>query len=258
MKRFAITTVGVFGIVLLGLASQAKASITYSTVQTPWPEDSNGISSELNLVPVGYVPGTVGPTTNQKDIMDNLYGYGEWQQLPDQTDFTDPALAVAKFAANTEDVSWVGETGGSGPIANITGGNFIYPTEPYPAQPISTPSSGEHFYLQDVSGGSTWHSYNGTTATNTDDGGVHAVIFQILNQPGVYVVAFEDEATNPLYGPNASGNGDEDYNDAVIELTGATANPAVGEVPEPASLVVWSLLGGLGLAVGVWRRRKAT
>ena len=33
--------------------------------------------------------------------------------------------------------------------------------------------------------------------------------------------------------------------------------PLAGAVPEPASLVVWSLLGGLGIAVGSWRKRNA-
>ena len=28
-------------------------------------------------------------------------------------------------------------------------------------------------------------------------------------------------------------------------------------VPEPATLIIWSLLGGLGIAIGRWRRRKA-
>jgi hypothetical protein len=30
-----------------------------------------------------------------------------------------------------------------------------------------------------------------------------------------------------------------------------------GVIPEPASLVVWSLLGALGIGVAWWRRRRA-
>ena len=28
-------------------------------------------------------------------------------------------------------------------------------------------------------------------------------------------------------------------------------------IPEPSTLVIWSLLGGIGITVGRWRRRKA-
>jgi hypothetical protein len=28
-------------------------------------------------------------------------------------------------------------------------------------------------------------------------------------------------------------------------------------VPEPSTLIIWSLLGSLGISIGWWRRRKA-
>ena len=31
----------------------------------------------------------------------------------------------------------------------------------------------------------------------------------------------------------------------------------IGEVPEPGTLVIWSLLGAIGLGVTWWRRRRA-
>jgi hypothetical protein len=34
-------------------------------------------------------------------------------------------------------------------------------------------------------------------------------------------------------------------------------SPPTGVIPEPASLIVWSLLGALGIGLGCWRRRKA-
>ena len=39
----------------------------------------------------------------------------------------------------------------------------------------------------------------------------------------------------------------------------ATGNVTLSfsSVPEPASLLIWSLLGGSGIAIGWWRRRKA-
>jgi hypothetical protein len=37
---------------------------------------------------------------------------------------------------------------------------------------------------------------------------------------------------------------------------GGSFDVDVSTVPEPATLIIWSLLGGLGIALGVWRRRK--
>ena len=31
----------------------------------------------------------------------------------------------------------------------------------------------------------------------------------------------------------------------------------LGSVPEPATIIVWSLLGSLAIAVGWWRRKRA-
>ena len=31
----------------------------------------------------------------------------------------------------------------------------------------------------------------------------------------------------------------------------------VAQTPEPTTLIVWSLLGGLGMAIGCWRRKAA-
>ena len=31
----------------------------------------------------------------------------------------------------------------------------------------------------------------------------------------------------------------------------------VANIPEPATIVVWSLLGGLGIAISCWRRKRA-
>jgi hypothetical protein len=37
----------------------------------------------------------------------------------------------------------------------------------------------------------------------------------------------------------------------------AIVDTSISEVPEPSTLIIWSLLGGLGIAMGWWRRRKA-
>jgi hypothetical protein len=62
------------------------------------------------------------------------------------------------------------------------------------------------------------------------------------NAIGNYVIAWEDLTT---------GQGaDWDYQDAVIEVTQAAP------IPEPASLVVWSVIGA-ATGLGALRRRRA-
>ncbi len=42
----------------------------------------------------------------------------------------------------------------------------------------------------------------------------------------------------------------------VMECTGDLTGADVTITPEPATIVIWSLLGGLGISVGWWRRRR--
>ena len=41
--------------------------------------------------------------------------------------------------------------------------------------------------------------------------------------------------------------------------TGLAANISLvqGDIPEPSALLIWSLLGGVGIALGCWRRKRA-
>jgi hypothetical protein len=53
-----------------------------------------------------------------------------------------------------------------------------------------------------------------------------------------------------------------DYDNHTFAVTPAQGRPvelnlAVDAVPEPSTLLIWSLLGALGIAIGWWRRRKA-
>lgn len=54
----------------------------------------------------------------------------------------------------------------------------------------------------------------------------------------------------------------EEIEEAAVGLafdspTRSDLEPPTGIVPEPSTLIIWSLLGGLGIAVGWWRRRKS-
>ncbi len=255
MKRIMVANATVCLIVLLALASQASGAIT--AAQTIWPE--NGTGAELNLVPVGLTPGSVSTpaiSTGQVDIMDSLYGVGNWQQLDDGTALYNPdgsATATAKYAGNSELVSYVGlgtssvatpNAGQTVQLWNITGGNFLGPQTPV----LLPVDAKENFYLSDLSGGNTWYS-SGPGAPANSDGMTHALVFQILSVPGEYAVAFEDL-------PKSSS--DLDYNDMVLQLNGVTGTTPGGvTTPEPCSAIVWSLLGAAGVGLTFLRKRKA-
>jgi len=79
---------------------------------------------------------------------------------------------------------------------------------------------------------------------NIGDGSDDYVTFMIArntlaDSENTYVHGFASTNHSTLEGPQLS----------------SLSNTKLGQVPEPASLVVWSLLAGLALAVG-WRRRR--
>ena len=103
MKRFLVTsaTVGVFGIVLLALASQALGSITAPV--TPWADDGTGGEVTLSPTQVG--------AADKDDTWNHLYGVNGWKQVSDQTQLYNPdghATATAKYAGDNETVYYIG------------------------------------------------------------------------------------------------------------------------------------------------------
>ncbi len=237
MKRFLVTsaTVGVFGIVLLALASQALGSITAPV--TPWADDGTG--GEVNLVP------NPSGGSGQYDIMDHLYGVNGWKQVSDQTQLYNPdghATATAKYAGDNETVYYIGANTklDTTPLCDIPAGSPSFLSRQTPV--LLPVDAHENYILEDVTGGYTWYSMN---QSSNSDGQVHAVVFQIVNVPEEYVVAFEDL---PIPGADC------DFNDVVMQLDGVQSGSGP-PVPEPCSVIVWSLLGAIAITVG-WRRRK--
>lgn len=82
-------------------------------------------------------------------------------------------------------------------------------------------------------------------ASGTD----HMVSFAITNQPGVFVIAFEDWLST--YEPKPS---DRDFNDFIVELqlTGAGSGDLI-DTPEPTTI---TLLGGALLVLGLGLRQR--
>ena len=67
-----------------------------------------------------------------------------------------------------------------------------------------------------------------------------------MNTGSIY---YTDDNSGLANAANFVGSTDRVYS---IDVFGATAS-----IPEPSTLIIWSLLGGLGIAFGYWRRRKA-
>jgi hypothetical protein len=231
MKTNAFLTAAI--VLLLGC--QALASITVPV--QPWAP-ATGNSAELNLLPVSGQAVT-------NSIMGQLYG--SWVQLPDDIQFWNPdghAKATAKYAGYWHDVYYNGATSGQmlSAIASYSGN----PGMIVGATAVNLPSvGGEVFNLQDVCNVGTW--WSDPSLNTADNGTVHAVKFKILTDmdgkavSDEYVVGFDDE----------TGGGDRDFQDIVIQLD------AVSTVPEPISILIWSLFGlGSVFGVRVWRQRR--
>jgi hypothetical protein len=195
-----------------------------TAVSNPWASDGSG--SEQNL----YYWMTHNYGTEGTD----------WIRLDDDTDqvwFNPDGHATAKaiYAGNSQDLKYKGDVKGSIDIGANIGAEVKLPHT----------DGGEHFRWQDWSGGVLWSSDN---ADNTTDGGKdHMVSFQI--GPAVdekYVIAFEDLA-----------GCDYDYNDLIVQVQFVSRSGS-GSVPEPATLIIWSLLGAgswLGMRVAQRGRR---
>jgi len=73
------------------------------------------------------------------------------------------------------------------------------------------------------------------------------------NEPNDYVpVGGEDY----LHFDNARGGEWNDCSDYPGYVPGFYVEFGGGVIPEPSTLIVWSLLGALGITVGWWRRRR--
>ena len=105
--------------------------------------------------------------------------------------------------------------------------------------------------IDEITGvGDVEYAYNfGVDPGNlTGDFGQHAFIEHVI----------KNYAT--VFGSNLSGDtvqwAPSCGNDELFLQVDILSGPPNDPVPEPASLVIWSLLGGLGIAVGCYRRRK--
>ena len=107
--------------------------------------------------------------------------------------------------------------------------------------------------------------------------GIVVLIALVILGAGLFIVSggwerFEDKEFYTIHFPNAGGLGGiafagfTDIGKFISSVTVSGPGDIVavddvryvsGVIPEPTSLIIWSLLGALGITIGWWRRRRA-
>jgi len=114
------------------------------------------------------------------------------------------------------------------------------------------------------------------TATITMGPGLHDLylLWDTRNSINSWVTSLGFVNTGDDIGVDESGDGDIDNTSHVLKLEGFAGNQVVlleenqhngnmygfaaqeSVIPEPSTLLIWSLLAGLGIGVGWWRRKR--
>ena len=224
MKRIAILPATVLVVALMAPAAQAAF-----TPIAPAP------SGELNLLGSGGVLDTLYGLGNLQRISDSFTG----DQLWDLTSGGGSVTALAKFAGFTQEFGIIPGSSGGTFMSLFTASADIDPLGgPGPSTPLPTTLTERFRFALDPSGAPLWSSRQ---SDNSDGGLDHMVAWKILGT-GNFVLAWEDLA----------GLGDKDYNDLVVQVSGAA--PAT---PEPGTLLlIGSGLVGMGAAARRRNRRK--
>jgi Domain of unknown function (DUF4114) len=231
MKRTKTLVVAVMG--LLFAAASSHAALT--TVNDIWGTGAPG-NTEWNL----YNTGSGSAPGN--GVMEYLYGTGNFTRVNDASDIQWAGLSGgatfdAIYAGNSQALYTAG-LGGTPTSLILSGGGSTGATPSRSGSPVIYTPITQPFLFMDNSGGVNW--YSDPTLNSADGGKDHMVTFAVtgyLATAGVastytaftdgphYVIAFEDSA-----------NGDYDYNDLVVEVSG------VAPVPEPTTVIAGALL----------------
>jgi hypothetical protein len=180
----------------------------------------------------------------------------------DTMDLAAGSTAIPGWTVVTNNVAWIGPTNPFGIVASS--GSYSLDLQgysdgsPYGGVQQSVATNVGHNYLVQFDVGTLG---NGTTTTITASAGATSSPFSSTNTATNGSQQWQTESFNftatqantliSLLGTQASDGGIYIGLDNVV----LTDLGPVGAVPEPAAIVVWSLLGGLGICLGCLRRR---
>ncbi len=119
---------------------------------------------------------------------------------------------------------------------------------------------GSVFTTTPIGGG--FDSYSYSDAYAAANGGVTSTPLVYIPSESVspwqeVTVTLTADAPNDVLTFLAWANNGSTVNVPPIAFLDIGANGSFVSVPEPATVVIWSLLGGFGLGISWWRKRKA-
>ncbi|MGO9110861.1 MAG: PEP-CTERM sorting domain-containing protein [Thermoguttaceae bacterium] len=226
--RLTVLKAFVFSVALIGAISasvDAVAQIPYGNVGTPNPTVYTFTAMATGDV-IAYFAGSSASFDEQVGLLDNGVLTSAGFVLDDHTSSVGQSFDLGHVTAG-DTLTFVDQVEGQ---VNGVG---------YTADVYSNPSLNVAY--DSLDGGAGVANHNHIYSTSYTTGGVldHSI-------PSGTYVAFED-----LPFPNSDYN----YFDDTFVFT--NVGTTTSTIPEPSTLIVWSLLGTFAVGLGWWRKRKA-
>jgi hypothetical protein len=235
----------------IGMRTLAPLALAAAVLAAP--------SAALAVPHTTFVNSPFAPEQSIFQIMDTLYGVGNWTRVNDGNDqwWTNlgnaGARASAKYAQFTQGFGYVDGSNTFQQLFSVTGNGYLAPGAFVGFTPAQ---SGNPFrWADNATNGGFVNYWTSLESDNAGDSYVcfggpcvdHMISFLITggSSAGNYVVAFEDLARRAF--GNYAGASDRDFNDLVVEIEGARPS-----IPEPGTVV----LVGLGLGALALRARR--